>query len=211
MIRYNAAMCACEKGRQTEVALELFQGMREGLQKGRRFSVTQSLSQADACFTKMSNVACAVMTADCLPILLCSEDGEEIAAIHAGWRGLVGDVIESTVKQFSSPVNNIMAWLGPAISQQHFEVGAEVKEQFLKSAGAEQQVPTDQAFVSNPLRKNHYFADLYQLAEIRIRSLGVRKIYGGEHCSFTQDADFFSYRRDGETGRMVTIIYKKNG
>jgi YfiH family protein len=157
------------------------------------------IPQADACFTREAGIACAVMTADCLPILLCSENGEELAAVHAGWRGLADGVIESTIKQFSAPVQTILAWMGPAISQQQFEVGVEVRQQFLDNVGLEQQALTESAFIPNPARKNHYLADLYRLAEIRLQAIGVTKIYGGDHCSFTQREDFFSYRRDGKT------------
>lgn len=171
--------------------------------------INDPIPRADACFTRLSGVACAVMTADCLPILLCSENGEEIAAVHAGWRGLADGVIESTLEHFSVPKKNILAWMGPAISQQQFEVGAEVRQAFLDQTTLEQKELTEQAFIPSSLKENHYLADLYQLAEIRLRAIGIERVFGGHYCSFSQGKNFFSYRRDDETGRMVTLIYKK--
>lgn len=168
----------------------------------------QQLPAADACFTRDAGIACAVMTADCLPILLCDRHGDQIAAVHAGWRGLVAGVIENTIASFDAR-SELMAWLGPAISQPHFEVGVEVRQKFLATATAAEQNRTALAFVANADRPGFYFADLYQLARLRLQQLGVNEIYGGNTCSYTNEDRFFSYRRDGECGRMVSVIYKK--
>jgi len=159
---------------------------------------------ADACFTAQPAIACAVMTADCLPLIICDKQGEEIAAAHAGWRGLAGGVIDNTVAQFTAEKSDLLVWLGPAISQVNFEVGAEVRQQFLEAFGVQAQ----QAFKANRYRDGHYFADLYQLARIRLKALGISHIYGGDFCSYDDSEQFYSYRRDGQTGRMVTLIYK---
>jgi YfiH family protein len=165
--------------------------------------------QADACYTDHYGIACAVMTADCLPVLLCDLDGQQVAAVHAGWRGLLAGILENTVREFNVSAENILVWLGPAISQSHFEVGAEVRQAFLSAAPADQQAITAQAFIPNPQNANHYFADLYQLARLRLQRMAVKRIYGGDYCTYREHERFFSYRRNGETGRMATLIYKR--
>jgi YfiH family protein len=169
----------------------------------------QPLDNADASFTAEHGLGCAVMTADCLPLLLCDKKGQRVAAAHAGWRGLAAGIIENTVAKFSCP-QELMVWLGPAISQAHFEVGATVREHFLAAAKVEDQPATDSAFEPNLQCPHHYFADLYQLARIRLLALGVEQIYGGNYCTFAQQEHFFSYRRDGVCGRMVSLIYIKD-
>ncbi len=155
--------------------------------------------RADASYTDKRGVVCAVMTADCLPVLLCNSAGTEVAAAHAGWRGLCEGVIEHTVACFRESPENIMAWLGPAIGPLAFEVGAEVREAFIaKDAQAEQ------AF--SPVGEK-YYADIYQLARQRLSNLGVHQIYGGERCTFSEKHEFFSYRRDRTTGRMASFIW----
>lgn len=167
------------------------------------------LHQADASITSKAGLACAVMTADCLPILLTDKQGQQIAAVHAGWRGMVAGVIENTVAQFTAPGNELLAWFGPAISARHFEVGSEVRDAFVAS---DQQLSEQitQAFVPSN-KEGHFYADLYQLATLKLNSLGVSKLYGGECCTYADAERFYSYRRDGQTGRMVTLIYKKIG
>ncbi|WP_372625686.1 peptidoglycan editing factor PgeF [Arsukibacterium sp.] len=154
---------------------------------------------ADASFSRQSGLICTVMTADCLPILICNQQGTEVAAVHAGWRGLCDGIIENTVQLFSQP-QACMAWLGPAISQHAFEVGAEVRAAFMRQdphAGA--------AFI--PGASGKWFADLYLLARQRLARCGITNIYGAEHCTYQQTSTFFSYRRDGQTGRMATAIW----
>lgn len=164
---------------------------------------------ADASFTCQTGLACAVLTADCLPVLICDRAGQQIAAIHAGWRGLLAGVIENTLDAFVAEMDGLMAWLGPGISQPAFEVGVEVRARFLATAPADGQLITRQAFLPNAMNPGHYFADLYQLARIRLQQRGVTAIYGGEYCSYQQPDLFYSYRREARTGRMATLIYKK--
>jgi YfiH family protein len=164
----------------------------------------QTLPQADASFTDQQGLACAVMTADCLPLLVCDQQGNEVAAIHAGWRGLLNGIIEKTVQAMSSQPEQLMVWMGPAISAAHFEVGPELREQFVNHSEA-----AEQAFLSSRERDGHYLANLYLLATLRLRALAVTQIYGGEHCTFADTERFYSYRRDGITGRMVSLIYRK--
>ena len=153
--------------------------------------------EADASFTAQKNVVCVTMTADCLPVLLCDQAGTQVAAVHAGWRSLCDGVIEAAVKEMQC--TNFMAWLGPAIGPQAFEVGAEVRAQFMqKDAQAES------AFKPHG---DKYLGDLVQIARQRLNKLGITQIYGGGLCTYTDKARFFSYRRDGETGRMATMIW----
>ncbi|MFP1754006.1 purine nucleoside phosphorylase YfiH [Lonsdalea quercina] len=153
----------------------------------------------DAVYTSRQGKVCAVMTADCLPVLFCSLKGNEVAAAHAGWRGLQAGVLEQTLQAFRAAPSDIMAWLGPAIGPQQFEVGAEVREAFMESDPA-----AAHAFVA---RDDKYLADIFQLARLRLRAAGVSRIYGGEYCTVSRPQHFFSYRRDGVTGRMASLIW----
>lgn len=155
--------------------------------------------QADAAISRSSNSVCAVMTADCLPVLLCSEDGAAVAAVHAGWRGLLAGVIENTVSQLG-PANKIMAWLGPAIGPGCFEVGEEVRDAFVNKKSVLRQ-----GFQA--VDSTHYLADLYALARMTLLHCGVKRIYGGEHCTYNQPDQFYSYRREPVTGRMASLIW----
>jgi len=143
---------------------------------------------------------CAVLTADCLPILLTDHAGSRVAAIHAGWRGLAAGVIEATVSRLTSAPSNLLAWLGPAIGPQAFEVGPEVREHFLardSAAGA--------AFVAHPGGK--WLADIFLLARQRLAKLGVEEVWGGGLCTYADPEHFYSHRRDGITGRMASLIW----
>jgi hypothetical protein len=154
--------------------------------------------RADACIARHS--VCVVMTADCLPVLLCDIQGTVVGAVHAGWKGLAAGVIESTVRAMAVSPQNLMAWLGPAISQPAFEVGIEVRDTFVsadKAAAA--------AFI--PGLKSKYLADIYALARLRLQALGITRIYGGDRCTYREAGQFFSYRRDGATGRQGTFIW----
>ncbi|KFC06520.1 hypothetical protein GTGU_02444 [Trabulsiella guamensis ATCC 49490] len=155
--------------------------------------------RADAAYSNIPGQVCAVMTADCLPVLFCNHAGTEVAAAHAGWRGLCEGVLEDTVACFTDQPENIMAWLGPAIGPDAFEVGPEVRDAFMaKDANA------DKAF--RPAGEK-YYADIYQLARQRLANVGVDQVYGGDRCTFSQKDDFFSYRRDKITGRMASFIW----
>ncbi len=153
---------------------------------------------ADAAFTTERDNVCCVMTADCLPLLICSRDGSFVAAVHAGWRGLLAGVIENTLKQ--SPKTDILVWLGPAIGQECFEVGDEVRTAYLQKSQA--YVP---AFSAH--KQGKWLADIYQLARITLLMHGVENIYGGGLCTVCDAENFYSYRRDGMTGRMASLIW----
>jgi YfiH family protein len=155
--------------------------------------------RADASYSNKPGLVCAVMTADCLPVLFCNQAGTEVAAAHAGWRGLCDGVLEQTVAQFQDKPENILAWLGPAIGPQAFEVGPEVREAFM-----DKDAKADSAF--RPAGEK-YFADIYQLARQRLANLGVTQVFGGERCTLSENDDFFSYRRDRTTGRMASFIW----
>ncbi len=160
-----------------------------------------AVPRADAAVARAPGVVCAVMTADCLPILLCDRAGTVVAAAHAGWRGLAAGVVEATVARMGVPASALMAWLGPAIGPRAFEVGAEVREAFvaIDRAASEAFVPAAKA--------EKWLADLDRLARLRLARLGVTAVSGGGACTF-EDADrFFSYRRDGATGRSASLIW----
>lgn len=157
--------------------------------------------EADASFTRESGQVCAVLTADCLPVLLCDRTGSIVAAAHAGWRGLAGGVLEATVAAMQVPPEGILAWMGAAIGPQAFEVGDEVRAAFVA-----QHPQAAAAFVSQPI-PGKWLADIYQLARIRLAHAGVQAIHGGGRCTFSEADSFFSYRRDGITGRMAALIW----
>ncbi len=158
---------------------------------------------ADACYSDKKAHVCTIMTADCLPILLCDKKGQQVAAIHAGWRSLCYGVIENTLAKFKGPLADVMVWLGPAIGPKAFEVGEEVKAAFQSQVCGDR---ASEAFVPTE-NSNKYLADLYQLARMRLHGKGVTAIYGGGLCTHSDASQFYSYRRDGETGRMASFIY----
>jgi len=195
------------------------------------------LQQADASYTNESGVVCAVMTADCLPLLVCSTDGAQVAAIHAGWRGLLAGVISNTVAamqislsplhstgsgqtftkretsqphktDLSSPLckrggrGDFLVWLGPAIGPDCFEVGTEVRDAFLEKS-------TEFITAFKAQSNGKWLADIYQLARIELTALGIVNVYGGTSCTFTEHERFYSYRRDTQTGRMATLIWRE--
>jgi YfiH family protein len=160
----------------------------------------QGAPDADAVIANRSGDICVVRTADCLPILLCSTNGEEIAAIHAGWRGLAAGIVEATLDTMSTPVGDLIAWFGPAISQAAFEVGPEVRESF----GPWGQI--EPLFQVN--KHGRLQADLFGLARARLRKNGVLPVYGGGLCTFNDPQRFYSYRRDSDTGRMLSFVYR---
>jgi hypothetical protein len=146
------------------------------------------------------------MTADCLPVLFCSVDGDVVAAAHAGWRGLVAGVLESTVAAMTASPERVLAWMGPAIGPTAFEVGEEVRQAFLSSARPAESAVIAACFVPVENRPGHYLADLYALARVRLHALGLTRVSGGSFCTHSDAKRFFSYRRDGQTGRMASLI-----
>lgn len=162
---------------------------------------TEGVPEADAAVARTAGRVCVVMTADCLPLLLCDRSGSVVAAAHAGWRGLCSGVVEAAMASMRVPASEILAWLGPAIGPSAFEVGDEVRAAFLgrdPSAAA--------AFRG---RGDKWLADLYALARQRLAQAGVADVYGGECCTALQSENFYSYRRDGVTGRMASLIWRR--
>lgn len=155
--------------------------------------------RADGSVSRSAEHVCVVRTADCLPVLLCADDGRVVAAAHAGWRGLAAGVIEATIALMDTAPRRLLAWLGPAISQPAFEVGEEVRDAF---AALE---PDDTRFFAANAR-GRWQADLYGLARRRLASLGVTRVSGGDFCTFGDPARFYSYRRQPECGRMVSFV-----
>ncbi len=161
---------------------------------------SDQVREADAAITRQVGRVAVVMVADCLPILVCNRDGSEVAAIHAGWRGLQAGVVQSTLSAMQTPASELMAWIGPGISQPHFEVGDEVLRAFEQAvAGA-----TD-FFIGN--RPGHWLCDLGGLAEQVLKSQGVGQVSRDSHCTYRDAERLFSYRRDGDTGRMAALIW----
>jgi polyphenol oxidase len=159
---------------------------------------TKSLVQADASYSHAANVVCCVMTADCLPVLVCSQNGTSVAAIHAGWRGLAAGIITKTINMLAC--EQPLVWLGPAIGAECFEVGIDVFDAFIANS-------SEFASAFKP-HDGRYLADIYQLARIELAALGIHQVYGGGLCTMT-DERFYSYRRDKDTGRMATLIWRE--
>jgi len=162
---------------------------------------------ADGSYSNQIGHACLVMTADCLPILLCDKQGTQVAALHCGWRSLAKGICARGLQKFSAKPRDLLAYLGPAISQPHFEVGVDVLEAFFKAARSQQHA--DQianAFISAQ-RPLHFYADIYALARAELNALGVVDIYGGDYCTYADESRFYSYRRDKTTGRMASLIW----
>lgn len=155
---------------------------------------------ADASFARAPGRACTVMTADCLPVLFCHRGGSVVAAAHAGWRGLAGGVLEATLDAMTVPAGEVLAWFGPAIGPDAFEVGDDVRSAFVGDLPA-----AASAFRARPGGK--WLADLYALARMRLQRKGVQAIYGGHRCTFSEPESFFSHRRDRTTGRMASLIW----
>jgi len=160
----------------------------------------QPTGRADASATTRPGRVCAVLSADCLPVLFCTRTGTSVAAAHAGWRGLAAGVLEAIVAALKSPPGDILVWLGPAIGPAAFEVGEEVRAAFVSRQA-------DAAAAFRPAQAGTYRADLYALARLRLAALGVTAVYGGGWCTYTEAQRFFSYRRDGATGRMASLIW----
>ncbi len=155
--------------------------------------------QADASYSLKPGIVCAVLTADCLPVLLCNGQGTKIAAIHAGWRGLLEGIIENTVYELKD--ENLLAWLGPAIGAMNFEVGNDVYDAFCYKSG-------HYSTVFRNIGPEKWLLNIYTLARLILKNVGVDKVYGGDFCTVSDQDYFFSYRRDGITGRMASLIWR---
>lgn len=164
---------------------------------------------ADGSYSDQPGQACLVMTADCLPMLLCDKQGTQVAALHCGWRSLAKGICARGLQKFTANPGDILAYLGPAISQPHFEVGVDVLEAFFKAARSQEHAEhIATAFVSAQ-RPLHFYADIYALARAELHSLGVTAIYGGDYCTYTDESRFYSFRRDKVTGRMASLIWRE--
>ena len=157
--------------------------------------------EADASWSQTPGRVCAVLTADCLPLLLCDEKGSIVSAVHAGWQGLAKGVIEAAVNTLPVPPASLLAWMGPAIGPKAFEVGADVRDQFLSHAA---EAKTAFTLIAN----GKWLGDLYMLARQRLNALGVTRIYGGGECTVTDAQRFYSFRRDHDSGRMASLIWR---
>lgn len=162
------------------------------------------MKEADAAYARQASRVCVVMTADCLPVLLCDRQGTTVAAAHAGWRGLLGGVLENTVAAMQVAPGALLAWLGPAIGPRCFEVGEEVRQAFV----AENPLA---GLAFEPHDAGKWLCDIYLLARQRLQRMGVMAISGGDACTVTEADRYFSYRRDGVTGRMASLIWLESG
>lgn len=176
-------------------------------------AASPDLLEADASYTAASQQVCAVMTADCLPVLFCTKDGLAVAAAHAGWRGLCAGILEKTLAALlaehgKAQAADVLVWLGAAISEDAFEVGQDVLDAFVAHDGAARSAFTPLG-EPEPSESQKYLADIYQLASQRLLSVGVSRgqIYGGTHCTVIEKSLFYSYRRDHQTGRMASLIW----
>ncbi len=160
---------------------------------------------ADGVFTTKTDCVCAVLTADCLPVLISNESGTEIAALHAGWRGLASGILEKALPMFSCSPESLMVWMGPAISARNYEIGIEMKSSFDHL----EDILQKDTFI--PTRRDHWLVSLYRIAMLILKAQGVERIHGGQYCTY-RDADlFFSHRRDGgKTGRMASLIWMRS-
>lgn len=155
---------------------------------------------ADASYSHSPTTVCVVNTADCLPILICNQQGTEIAAIHAGWKGLLAGIIDSAIGHFKAPRSQLLVWLGPGIGPDHFEVNQDIQQAYQN-----RHADYGQGFFT---RQESLFADLYQLAKINLQHCGVTAVFGGDFCTYCDNQRFYSYRRDhGQTGRMASLIW----
>lgn len=197
----NRALLARRCGAQP-VWLEQVHGT--GVVELDKCSVAEEVLVADASVSRSPGLACAVLTADCLPVLLCDRAGTVVAAAHAGWRGLAAGVLEETIERMQVKPRELLAWLGPTIGPQAFEVGDEVRSLFVASDPAAKH-----AFVATD-KPGKWLADLFMLARQNLRRAGVGWVFGGGICTFTGHRRFYSYRREGATGRFASLIWLDN-
>lgn len=158
--------------------------------------------EADAAVTRVPGAVLGVLSADCLPVLFAARDGSVVAAAHAGWRGLAAGVLEATVAAMRAPPGEILAWLGPAAGPARYEIGSEVRAAFVDADAA-----ATACFI--PTRAGHFLIDLYALARRRLAAAGIARVHGGSLCTLSDPARFYSYRRDGRTGRMAALVWRE--
>ena len=159
------------------------------------------IEQADGAYTHQKNIACSVKTADCLAVFLCNKQGTEVAALHAGWRGLASGVIAAGIEKFKTPADDLLAWLSPAICAKHYEIDTLVYDTFI-----EQQSSFSICFEQN--RPGHWHFDLWAMARLQLEQLGVTAIFGGNHCTFEEEQTLYSFRREPKNpGRLVHSIW----
>jgi YfiH family protein len=170
-------------------------------------NVSSPPMKGDSLICREPGIACCVLTADCLPVFLTNLKGTEIAIIHAGWRGICGGILSKTVSKMCSEPYDLIAWLGPAIGPCHYEVGGDLKDAFKKSISSNKLWSRIETCFRESSTEGKFFLDLYKTAKAILNYLGVRNIYGGNQCTFRDSEKYFSYRRDGETGRMVSTIF----
>lgn len=163
-------------------------------------AVTNKRWLADGAYTNNTRHVCVVLTADCLPLLICDRDGGEIAAIHIGWRGYTKNIITAAIKSFRQHPENLLAWIGPCICAKHYEVGKEVRQACMSVSEAS-------ATAFTPSRKGHWFADIQQLVRLQLQEYGLGNIFGGHYCTYGDTNLFYSYRRDRSTGRIASMIW----
>ena len=170
------------------------------IQIGSQVGLELTDKTADGCYSTEANIVCVVMTADCLPLLLCNDEGTHVSAVHIGWRGFSQNIITAALDKFTCPHDNIIAWLGPCISADHYEIDATIYNATRKIfAGAEE------CFIGT--RMGHWLMDLKQLVRMQLLTLGVKNTHTSPYCTYTDKTQFFSHRRDGTTGRMASLIW----
>ncbi|MEX2131734.1 MAG: peptidoglycan editing factor PgeF [Pseudohongiellaceae bacterium] len=163
---------------------------------------------ADAAYCRQPGIACCITTADCLPVFIASRNGDEVGLIHAGWRGLADGVVENCLNAMKTAPDQCEVWLGPAIGPCHFEVGSEVRDRFLESADSGQCQAISRCFIAAGTA-GRYMADLYELTRIRLSAMGVASVSGGGLCTYCDEKNFYSFRVQPVTGRMLSLIYLK--
>ncbi len=154
-------------------------------------------NQGDASYTRKKGQVCCVLTADCVPVLFCNRQGSFVAAVHAGWQGIKRGIIKK-IAQYYPQCNDLMAWIGPCIQQAHFEVGDDLYQHFMAQ---------DQQWQAAFVKHEKWHFDLVKAAKIQLKQVGIEQVYGGNDCTWQQNNDFYSYRREGKTGRMASLIW----
>jgi len=180
--------------------------------QGSNLGIHDNVMEADASFTQTPQTVLSILSADCMSVLFTNRSGTAVAAAHAGWRGLCDGVLENTIDLFLREERNqtpeqLMAWIGPSISAQHYEVGAEVRDAFFRAADVRKHFLSDSCFRRSQSSEQKYWANLPRIAMERMQALGIREIYGGDLCTYSDPDRFYSYRRQNPTGRFASLIW----